>query len=313
MRYTSTRSHDIDCSFEEAITQGYAADGGLFVPRSLPILTGAMLNEWSKLTYPQLLGAVVRLFISRDEVTDKELQTVCESAMDGFADPSHAVPIVPLKAVATDKTSEVTETATAESSTVQDESSATFYVAELFHGPTFCFKDLGMRAVIQLLSLFATKRQRPITLLVSTTGDTGPAALRAVADLPSNRDINDAKSAKVNDTASAARIKIAVHYPHEQISDFQRRQMTTVVSPSSVRVVAFEGGGDDMDVPIKNLLASKDKSNLSISVWTGVNSYNIVRIVYYAVIRLSPSFEVDSVLCTWYYVVIRLSLFLCYL
>jgi threonine synthase len=116
------------------------------------------------------------------------------------------------------------------------------YIAELFSGPTFCFKDFGMRPVIHLLSYFATKRNQPITLLVSTTGDTGPAAVHAVHEVANPL------------------LTILVHYPHGQISDFQRRQLTTLQS-KYVKVVAFEGGGDDMDKPIKDTLLLSNSSN----------------------------------------------------
>ena len=86
------------------------------------------------------------------------------------------------------------------------------YIAELFHGPTYCFKDLGMMPVINFLSYFATRANRPTTLLVSTTGDTGPAAVHAV------------------NSASNPLLTILVHYPDGQISDFQRRQLTTIES-----------------------------------------------------------------------------------
>lgn len=61
-----------------------------------------------------------------------------------------------------------------------------------------------MRPVINLLSHFATKRKQPTTLLVATTGDTGPAAVRAVGD------------------AANPLLTIIVHYPQGQISEFQR-------------------------------------------------------------------------------------------
>lgn len=77
-------------------------------------------------------------------------------------------------------------------------------------------------------------------------------------------------------------LRLLVHYPLGQISAFQRKQLTTVNSPF-VKVATFEGGGDDMDAPIKRMLASslsnessggetKDEKQLC-----GVNSYNIGR------------------------------------
>jgi threonine synthase len=170
----------------------------------------------------------LRLFISQQEISDQDLAKICTSAFRGFADPDHAVPVVKV---------------------------GSLYIAELFQGPTFCFKDLGMQAVINLLSHFSCQRNRKITLLVSTTGDTGPAALQAVSDVANPL------------------LTILVHYPEGQISDFQRKQMTTVQSPC-VRVAAFQGSGDDMDRPIKNILGGKAAKG---TLWTGVNSYNIGR------------------------------------
>jgi threonine synthase len=114
-----------------------------------------------------------------------------------------------------------------------------------------------MRATIGFLSFFATKRNRRITLLVSTTGDTGPAAVQAVADMGNPL------------------LTILVHYPEGQISAFQRKQMTCIDSEVVV-VAAFQGGGDDMDLPIKNMLRQQDNVN-SGRYLTGVNSYNFSR------------------------------------
>ena len=150
-------------------------------------------------------------------------------------------------------------------------------MAELFHGPTFCFKDLGMRVTIFLLDYFASRPQkgkeadtpesRPqVTFVVSTTGDTGPAAVQAVHDAQSDQ------------------LGILVHYPLDQISDFQRKQLTTIRS-SRIRIVAYEGGGDGMDSPIKRIMTGikgvndkKDDSPEEKNRWVcGVNSYNIGR------------------------------------
>jgi threonine synthase len=228
MRYTSTRDSSISCTFEEAICSGYAPDGGLFVPESLPTISKEDLQDWSQLKFPALVERVLRLFVSVQEISDTHLQEICQASFAGFPDPS--IPVQRLH--------------------------PNFYVAELFHGPTFCFKDLGMRVVVAMLSHFATLRKKRITLLVSTTGDTGPAAVQAVSD------------------ANNRYLTILVHYPDGQVSDFQRKQMTTITSPY-VHVVTFEGGGDDMDAPIKRMLTNHRSSDGGL--WTGINSYNIGR------------------------------------
>ena len=86
----------------------------------------------------------------------------------------------------------------------------------------------------------------------------GPAAVRAVTD--------------VNTTS--AWMSLLVHYPQNQISEFQRRQMTTSTS-KQVRVATFQGGGDDMDLPIKRIMTS-GPADPGRKI-CGVNSYNIGR------------------------------------
>jgi threonine synthase len=167
----------------------------------------------------------------------------------------------------------------------------------IFSNPNACIvvvvQDLGMRATVFLLEYFASSRTThdsrgssssccnhiapiKVVLTAATTGDTGPAAVQAVQDL------------------NSPYLGIVVHYPEDQISDFQRKQMTTVVS-DRVEIVSFAGGGDDMDRPIKNIMTKKqqqqsggsgsntygdvdgdDNSDNNILV-CGVNSYNIGR------------------------------------
>lgn len=124
MKFISTRD---DASvkklytFEEAVCSGYAPDGGLYVPEcgcDLPQVSSSVLkDEWSKLTYPELAYTVLRMFISDEEVSKDHLKEICNSSYAGFLNPNHAVPVV---------------------SVGKD-----LLVAELFHGPTMCFKDLG--------------------------------------------------------------------------------------------------------------------------------------------------------------------------
>jgi threonine synthase len=318
MRYTSTRDSSptsIDVSFAEAITSGYAPDGGLFVPRWIPKIPEATLRAWivtasssstTKLSYAEVMYHVLRLFIDVTELSDAELQQICHTAVQGFSDPTHVIPVLPLQKSDGDDDGgngnndddDNNDNNTGNNSNDHDSTTKknNVYVAELFHGPTFCFKDLGMRAVIHLLYTFLQQnKKRPtansnaaaaannnnttthtnnitnISLLVSTTGDTGPAAAQTVYDIQDPR------------------LNILIHYPYQQISDFQRKQLTTLSASSSttttstmtkliqpVQIVAFHGDGDDMDGPIKNILYNHQQQ-VSSSLWTGVNSYNIVR------------------------------------
>jgi hypothetical protein len=237
MKYTSTRAASKLYSFEDALCSGYAPDGGLFVPQSLPDkIQAKTLKEWATLNYVDLATDVLSLFISSNEISKLELQKIVTVSLSAFEEP-----VVPVKPIPSRNSDE-----------------PTLYVVELFHGPTFCFKDLSLQFVIQSLNYFAVKRGRNITLVVSTTGDTGPAAVQAVEDCQSPH------------------LGILVHYPQGQISDFQRKQLTTCTN-EKIKIVAFQGGGDDMDAPIKSIMTDTTFSQSDERLICGVNSYNIAR------------------------------------
>lgn len=229
MRYITTRSATNFYTFEDAVLGGYAPDGGLYVPETMPQVTSDILQEWAKLSFTDLATTLLCMFI--DEIPREEIQEICKQSFTGFDDPT-TVPVVGL--------------------------SKSLFVAELFHGPTYCFKDLGLRILIHFMAYFAKKRNQKIVLLVSTTGDTGPAAVQAVQD------------------ANCDLLSILVHYPKGQISDFQRKQLTTVNSPR-VKIVEFEGGGDDMDIPIKAITSDKSIAASKERLICGINSFNIGR------------------------------------
>lgn len=227
MKFRSTRGGAGGTTFEEAISRGYAPDGGLFVPEELPRLDAAVLKQWRWLSFPALAECVLGLFVG-DELSPLELSHIVQGAYAGFV----GTEVVPVLRV------------------------GELHVAELFHGPTFCFKDLGQQPLVRFLAHFAERRGQRRTMLVSTTGDTGPAAMRAVSD------------------AGSESMDIVVFYPAGQISELQRRQMTTC-STARARVAAFQGGGDDMDAPLKRLAADRDFATRHGLV--GANSYNIGR------------------------------------
>ena len=127
MKYTSTRDATKFYTFEEALFSGYAPDGGLFVPTELPVFFGCsttkaavLSEEWSRLGYSELATEILHPFI--EGISKSQLQVLMTKALDGFDD-SDVVPIVPL----------VQKNDTGDKS-------VDCYVAELFHGPTYCFK-----------------------------------------------------------------------------------------------------------------------------------------------------------------------------
>ena len=130
------------------------------------------------------------------------------------------------------------------------------WIMELFHGPTLAFKDVAMQFLGPLFDHVLAARGERICIAGATSGDTGSAAIEACRD----RD----------------NIDIFILYPHNRVSDVQRRQMSTVISPN-VHTIAIQGTFDDCQDTVKALfndLAFRDRMNLS-----AVNSINWVRIV----------------------------------
>ncbi|MGE0651844.1 MAG: threonine synthase [Alphaproteobacteria bacterium] len=138
------------------------------------------------------------------------------------------------------------------------------WLLELFHGPTLAFKDYAMQLLGNLFNHVLSARGRRVTIVGATSGDTGSAAIEAC---------------KGHDA-----IDVVILYPHNRVSEVQRRQMTTVNAPN-VHAFAVNGTFDDCQAILKALFndgSFRDEISLS-----GVNSINWARIlgqvVYYMV------------------------------
>ena len=182
--FKSTRGVDYGVDYEAAVLGGYAADGGLYVPETIPAVSLETLSSWSALTFEELSVEVLALFVG-GTIGRPELAEIMTRSFGGFTEDA-IVPVV--------------------------DPGGGYLVAELFHGPTLAFKDFGQQVLCKLLDYFATRAGRPTTLVVSTTGDTGPAAIQGAFGCQS--------------------LRVVVTYPKGQVSDIQRRQMTTVAAPN---------------------------------------------------------------------------------
>ena len=156
------------------------------------------------------------------------------------------------------------------------------FLLELFHGPTLAFKDVAMQLLSRLYDAVLAGGGRRLTIVCATSGDTGGAAVEAF------RGVRHAR--------------IVVLFPHERISEVQRRFMTTTTD-DNVRVVAVDGHFDDCQRLVKRLFADpifRRETDLS-----GVNSINWARVaaqsVYYftsAVALGAPVREVGYIVPT---------------
>lgn len=148
MRYISTRGATPAVSFKDALLNGLAPDGGLYVPQSIPQLSTRDIADWAKLSYTELAFKIMRLFIDGD-FTDTALQGMIDRAYSSFR---HAA-IAPLTQLSHDH-----------------------FLLELFHGPTLAFKDFALQLVGQLLEASLPTGERAV-VLGATSGDTGSAAI----------------------------------------------------------------------------------------------------------------------------------------
>ena len=151
IKFVSTKGGGGSVDFETAILAGYAPDGGLYVAEELPKISISMLESWKMLTYQELAFEILSLFIDRSIISTKELQEILYSSYADFEKDD----IIPIHQLQYRKDS---------------------FIMELFYGPTISFKDVGMAFMVNLVGFFLQKRKEHQTIIVATTGDTGPAA-----------------------------------------------------------------------------------------------------------------------------------------
>ena len=119
---------------------GYAKDGGLYFPERIPKLFTSELEEWSRLTYPQIVEKVMEVFIGEEDLPRQDLHRLVEQAFKSFKDPEVPIQIARLK--------------------------DNLNVAEMFHGPTLAFKDLALSVVGQLYNYFLDRAKKHVTVLI---------------------------------------------------------------------------------------------------------------------------------------------------
>ncbi|MBC3540285.1 threonine synthase [Rufibacter sediminis] len=227
MNYYSTNDYSSEMSFKEAVITGLPKDKGLFFPREIPTLGEDFFESLPSLTLPEIAFEVLQPYVSPD-ISPEELRKICGEV---FHFP------IPLVEVEKD-----------------------IYALELFHGPTCAFKDVGARFMSRCLQLFA-EPDRPVTVLVATSGDTGSAVANGFLGLDN--------------------IDVVVVYPQQGVSEIQEMQFTTLGQNTSA--VGIEGTFDDCQALVKQAFSDEElnqKKNLS-----SANSINVARwlpqMVYY--------------------------------
>jgi threonine synthase len=197
-------------SFEEVVLKGLASDGGLFIPEQIPSLPDNWASNWKDLSFSELAYEILSLYISPSEIPPADLKKVINRSYSTFRDPK-TTPLVTLN------------------------EKENLYLLELFHGPTFAFKDVALQLLGNLFEYFLVRRnegkigtaRHHLTVVGATSGDTGSAAIYG---LRGKKDVS-----------------VFILHPKGRVSPVQEAQMTTVLD-ANVHNLAVEGTFDDCQV-----------------------------------------------------------------
>ena len=140
MKYYSTNKISPAVSFEDAVVRGLAPDKGLYFPEKIGTLPKGLIGHNNSIH--EIAFEVAKLFVD-GEIDNQKLQTIVEETL------AFPTPIVNVE--------------------------KDVFSLELWHGPTCAFKDVGARFLARCLSYFVQRKERKVTILVATSGDTGSA------------------------------------------------------------------------------------------------------------------------------------------
>jgi threonine synthase len=228
MRYFSVKG-GAPVTFREAALSGLASDGGLYMPEAIPTLPLEAWEGFAGAPLHEVAFTLAHTLLAGD-IPDSDLRAIVADALN------FPIPLVTLDA----------ETR----------------VLELFHGPTLAFKDVGARFMARVFAWLQRGEERPLTVLVATSGDTGSAVASGFGEVPGAR--------------------VVLLYPSGRVSPLQERQLTT--GGPSVTALAVEGSFDDCQRLVKQAFRDPDlRQRLTL---TSANSINITRLLpqtfYYA-------------------------------
>ena len=222
MQLYSTNKKSDNVGLEEAIFRGLPQDNGLYMPTAIPPLSDEFFGKIEKLTFREIALEVAKKMIG-DSIPNSVLREIVEGAVNFDA---------PLVQVEED-----------------------IYCLELFHGPSYAFKDFGARFMARIMSFYLQKTHKEINILVATSGDTGGAVALGFLNQPG--------------------INVTILYPSGGVSTLQEKQLTTL--GGNIEAIEIKGTFDDCQKLVKQAFLDAEltkKKNLS-----SANSINIARLI----------------------------------
>lgn len=238
MQLYSTKNTTANFTLKEAIFKGLPDDSGLFMPHNIPVLPKAFFENIQNMSLQEIAFEVSKNIL-QGAIGDQELKVLVEDAIN------FEVPLVKLE--------------------------ENINALELFHGPTFAFKDFGARFMSRLMAHFIDEKRKKVHILVATSGDTGSAVAQGFLGIPG--------------------IHVTILYPGGKVSEVQEKQFTTL--GSNITALEVSGTFDDCQRLVKQAFADKELND--IMELTSANSINIARLIpqsfyyFYAYSRLDKN------------------------
>jgi len=222
MQYYSLGKNSPNVDFRTAAITGQAPDKGLYFPSTIPKFTAAQIERFKTLDKASLAFEVMKPYVG-GTIDDASLKEICAETIH------FDFPLVPI----TENISSL----------------------ELFHGPTLAFKDVGARFMSRCLGYFSKDKQanKPTTVLVATSGDTGGAV--------------------ANGFLGVNGVNVIILYPKGKVSPIQELQLTTC--GQNITALEVEGSFDDCQAIVKE--AFMDAALNAQFNLTSANSINVAR------------------------------------
>jgi len=233
MKYKSTRGKVNSISFSETVLMGLADDGGLIIPEEIPQLSKEDIFKLKDLPYKEVAKYIMSLYI--DDIEKNDLNEIIEKSYSTF-DTEEVIPVKKFD--------------------------SNLFIGEIFHGPTYAFKDIALQFLGNLFEYILKKKNKKMNILGATSGDTGSAAIHG---FKGKKDIN-----------------IFILHPYGKVSPVQELQMTTV-EDKNVFNLAIEGTFDDCQYIVKEIFNDLEfKKRYSLGAINSINwSRVLAQIVYY--------------------------------
>jgi len=222
MKLFSTRDSSNIVDLETAVFKGMSDDKGLFLPEKIIPFENSFFKNIENYTFQEVcLKVCQQLF--QGYIPNNDLEQIVNNAINFEA------PLVELE--------------------------PSLHVLELFHGPTFAFKDFGARFMAHLLNYLNRNNDKKTTILVATSGDTGGAVASGFHNVPN--------------------VEVVILYPSGKVSPLQEKQLTTL--GGNITALEIDGTFDDCQSMVKSAFMDdslKSKYNLC-----SANSINIARLI----------------------------------